>query len=58
MMKDAEPHYIGLDNLLLRETTLRNTDEVVGLAVYCGYDSKMLQNQGYFIIYQDKCVIK
>ena len=35
-----------LDNLLLRETTLRNTAEVVGVAVYCGYDTKILQNQG------------
>ena len=57
-MKGQELQYIGLDNLLLRETTLRNTDEVVGVAVYCGYDTKILQNQGYYNCYADRCTIK
>ena len=57
-MKGQELQYIGLDNLLLRETTLRNTDEVVGVAVYCGYDTKILQNQGYYNCYADRSTIK
>jgi hypothetical protein len=37
---------------------LKNTDEVVGVALYCGYDTKILKNQGYFIFYLGKFTIK
>jgi hypothetical protein len=41
-----EQEYIGMPNVLLRQTTLRNSEEVVGVTLYCGYDTKILQNQG------------
>jgi phospholipid-translocating ATPase len=39
-------HPIQFDNFLLRETVLRNATEVVGVVVYTGYDTKIVQNQG------------
>ena len=38
--------HIDFDNILLRETVLKNTDMAVGLIVYSGYDTKIVQNQG------------
>jgi len=35
---------IGINNLLLRGASLRNTEYVVGCAVYCGHDTKMMMN--------------
>ena len=35
---------IGIDNLAMRGTQLRNTDYILGLAVYTGPDTKMSQN--------------
>lgn len=32
--------------MLLRETILKNTDEVVGVVLYSGFDTKIIQNQG------------
>ena len=38
---------LGADNLLLRDCILRNTDEVYGVVVYAGHQSKaMLNNTG------------
>jgi hypothetical protein len=45
-LEGKEPHAIGYQNLILRETVLKNTNEVVGVALYCGYDTKILKNQG------------
>jgi hypothetical protein len=38
--------YVGYENLLLRETILKNTDEIVGIAIYCGSETKIVKNQG------------
>lgn len=54
----GESQYFGIHNVLLRETTLRNSEEVVGIALLCGYDTRMLQNQGYWIGYAAKFIIK
>ena len=35
---------VGVDNLALRGTQLRNTDYILGVAVYTGEDTKMSQN--------------
>ena len=37
---------IDFNNILLRETVLKNTDYVVGVVVYSGYDTKIIQNAG------------
>lgn len=37
---------VDFDNFMLRETVLKNTQEVVGVVVYTGYDTKIIQNQG------------
>jgi hypothetical protein len=45
-LEGREPVELQYCHLVLRETVLKNTEEVVGLALYCGYDSKILRNQG------------
>lgn len=45
-MEGSDPVELQYSHLVLRETVLKNTDEVVGVALYCGYDSKILKNQG------------
>ena len=45
-LEGQEPVEAQYCHLVLRETVLKNTDEVVGVALYCGYDSKILRNQG------------
>ena len=39
-----EPISLDNDNLLLRGSTLRNTDFVIGAIVYQGHDSKVMKN--------------
>lgn len=57
-MENQEPQDLSYSNLVLRETVLKNTDEIVGVAIYCGYDSKILKNQGYFCCDIGKCTIR
>jgi len=35
---------LGTENLLLRGSSVRNTDFVFGVAVFCGHDTKVMQN--------------
>ncbi|CDW74651.1 p-type atpase [Stylonychia lemnae] len=35
---------IGIDNLLLRGSSLQNTDYIFGIVVYAGHDSKVMKN--------------
>ena len=35
---------LGIDNLLLRGSKLKNTDCVYGITIYQGHDTKMMQN--------------
>jgi len=35
---------LNVDNLLLRGSRLRNTDYVLGVAIYQGHDTKIMQN--------------
>lgn len=39
---------IDFQNILLRETVLKNTAMAVGVVVYSGYETKIAQNQGHF----------
>lgn len=32
--------------MILRETVVKNTDEAVGIVLYAGYNTKIIQNQG------------
>lgn len=40
--------YLDYGNLLLRDTVLKNTEEIIGMTVYCGHDTKIFKNQGYY----------
>jgi len=35
---------LGADNMILRGCKLRNTEEVIGIAVFTGHDSKIMMN--------------
>jgi magnesium-transporting ATPase (P-type) len=35
---------LGINQLLLRGSSLRNTEYVVGVVVYAGHDTKMMMN--------------
>ena len=35
---------LGFENFLLRGSSLRNTDWVVGVVVYTGHDTKIMRN--------------
>ena len=35
---------LGVDNIVLRGSTIRNTDRIYGLVLYCGHDSKVMMN--------------
>ena len=35
---------LDADQLMLRGSSLRNTEWVIGIAVYCGHDSKVMMN--------------
>jgi magnesium-transporting ATPase (P-type) len=35
---------LGAENLLLRGSSVRNTEYVYGVAVFCGHDTKVMQN--------------
>ena len=35
---------LGIDNVLLRGSIMRNTEYVFGLAIYQGHDTKIMQN--------------
>lgn len=41
---DDEEYAVGLDQFLYRSCVLRNTDEVWGVVVYAGVDTKMFRN--------------
>lgn len=55
---EGEQQYFGIHNVLLRETTLRNSEEIVGVALFCGYDTKILKNQGYLGLDVGRCTTK
>jgi magnesium-transporting ATPase (P-type) len=35
---------LGVDNVVLRGSTIRNTESIFGLVLYCGHDSKVMMN--------------
>jgi phospholipid-transporting ATPase len=37
---------LTVENLLLRGSSLRNTDSVYGVAVFTGHDTKVMRNNG------------
>ena len=39
-----ETHVVGIDNFLLRGSSLRNTDWVLGVIVYAGQETKVMKN--------------
>jgi magnesium-transporting ATPase (P-type) len=45
-VQGCQEKIIDFDNFMLRETVLKNSQEVVGVVVYTGYDTKIIQNQG------------
>ncbi|KAI9199397.1 uncharacterized protein BJ171DRAFT_462527 [Polychytrium aggregatum] len=42
----SEPVPVGIQNLLLRGSTLRSTDYAIGVVVYTGNDTKVMLNSG------------
>lgn len=40
----CEPRNVGMGNLLLRGTALQQTDWALGLAIFCGRDTRVMQN--------------
>jgi magnesium-transporting ATPase (P-type) len=40
----AEPFALDVDQVLLRGSSLRNTDWIYGIAIYTGHDSKVMMN--------------
>lgn len=40
----GSPLHLGIENLLLRGSSLRNTKEVLGIALYTGHETKELKN--------------
>lgn len=43
-MQDGSKISLGAENMILRGCKLRNTEEVYGLTVFTGHDSKIMQN--------------
>ena len=44
-IKGRNKMLLGADQLLLRGSSLRNTEWIIGIAVYTGHDSKVMMNQ-------------
>lgn len=44
-LSQNEEHVLGAKQMLLRDSQLKNTEYVVGVVVYTGYDTKVMQNQ-------------
>lgn len=44
IVRDGHATGIGVDNMLLRGSSLQQTDWIVGLAIYCGHDTRVMLN--------------
>ncbi|KAI5057196.1 hypothetical protein GOP47_0027211 [Adiantum capillus-veneris] len=43
-MPDEDPQALGLQQILLRDSKLRNTDYIYGAVIFTGHDTKVMQN--------------
>ena len=37
--------------IIIKGTTLKNTDWVIGMVVYAGNDTKIIKSQGYWMLF-------
>ena len=44
ILKDFEKTFFNVNNILLRGGKLKNTDYVIGIVIYSGKDTKLMQN--------------
>lgn len=43
-LNNREPLSLDIDQMLLRGSSLRNTEFIYGIAVYTGHDTKVMKN--------------
>mmetsp|Transcript_7016 Transcript_7016/g.9751 ORF Transcript_7016/g.9751 Transcript_7016/m.9751 type:complete len:161 (+) Transcript_7016:1139-1621(+) len=53
-MKDGSKFPIDPDQVLLKGSSLRNTEWVLGVCVYTGHDTKIMKNSGSSVIKRSK----